>query len=88
MVENNAVTGSCNIGGTTTRNSNNVCNVNASSAWVNAAGANFTPANPGPLIGTASQTYFSPTAIGSVSWSATDAGVPRTPPVDAGALQH
>ena len=79
MVENNAVTGSCNIGGTTTRNSNNVCNVNASSAWVNAAGANFTPANPGPLIGTASQTFFSPAAIGSASWSPSDPGVPRTP---------
>ena len=88
MVENNAVTGSCNIGGTTTRNSNNVCNVNASSAWVNAAGANFTPANPGPLIGTASQTFFSPAAIGSASWSPSDLGVPRTPPIDAGATQN
>jgi hypothetical protein len=88
MVENNAVTGSCNIGGTTTRNGNNVCNVNASSAWVNAAGANFTPANPGPLIGAASQTFFSPTAIGSASWSASDPGVPRTAPVDAGAVRR
>ena len=51
-------------------------------------GGNFTPANPGPLIGTASQTSFSPTAIGSVSWSASDLGVPRTPPIDAGATQN
>ena len=58
MVENNAVTGSCTIGGTTTRNSNNLCNINAASAWLNAAAGNFTPANPGPLIGTASQTFF------------------------------
>ena len=51
VVENNAVTGSCNIGGTTMRKSHNVCNVSALSAWVNAAGGDFTPANPGPLIG-------------------------------------
>ena len=47
MVENNAVTGSCNIGGTTTRNGNNVCNVNASSAWPE-CGAEPTSPRPTP----------------------------------------
>ena len=86
VVENNAVTGSCNIGGTTVRNGNNVCNVNAASAWVNATGGNFTPVAGGPLSGAGSATSYSPLAAGSVAWSPTDAGIPRTPPIDAGAF--
>jgi hypothetical protein len=56
--------------------------------WVDAPNGNFKPANPGPLVGTANQTYYSPTAIGTVTWSPTDSGQPRTPPVDIGAYQR
>ena len=87
-VENNAVAGSCNVGGTTLRAGNNVCNVSASTAWVDAAGGNFKPASGGPLIGAASQTNYSPIAVGSIAWSPTDDGVARALPVDAGAMQH
>jgi hypothetical protein len=88
IVENNAVTGSCIIGGTTARRGSNVCGVSAGSAWVDSAGGNFAPANPGPLIGTASQTSYSPTAVGSITWNPSDTGLARVPPIDAGALQR
>jgi hypothetical protein len=48
--------------------------------------ANFTPANPGPLIRRANQTSYSPTAAGSVTWNPADPGVRRSPPVDIGAM--
>ncbi len=73
-------------------NQGNYCRVGGGTAvsnvWVDVPNGNFTPKNPGPLIGTGSNTYYSPTAIGSTSWSAIDAGRARTPPVDAGAVVH
>jgi hypothetical protein len=90
VVENNAVStsGSCfSISPSTTRNANNACN--ASGMFVNAGGGDFRPANPGPLVGAASQTYFSPVAIGTVSWDPTDPGVARSAgSVDIGAFQR
>ncbi|HTP27796.1 MAG TPA: hypothetical protein VMK12_19365 [Anaeromyxobacteraceae bacterium] len=96
IVENNAVWndgGSCfNVAAPTARDSNNYCRTSGGAGvgtvWVDAPNGNFRPVNPGPLIGTASQTYYSPTAIGSTVWSASDAGQARSPPVDTGALQH
>jgi hypothetical protein len=90
VVENNAVSasGGCfSISPGTTRNANNSCN--ASGMFVDAAGGDFRPANPGPLIGTANQSYFDSTAIGTVTWSAADAGVSRTTgSVDIGAFER
>jgi hypothetical protein len=56
--------------------------------WADAANGNFKPANPGPLIGTANQTYYSATSVGTVAWSPADSGQARTPPVDIGAYQR
>lgn len=97
IVENNAVWtngGSCfSIAPATTRNAANYCRTSggaaAASVFVDAASGNFKPAGAGPLVGTASQTNFCPIAIGSVTWSASDAGVTRVAPgVDIGAFQH
>jgi len=89
-VQNNAVTGACSLSGTDV--SNNVCNVNASAAWTNPtvdpASANFTPVNAGPLVGAASQTNYSPTAVDSVTWNPSDSGLARVPPISAGAMQR
>lgn len=56
--------------------------------WVNPTGSetgNYRPANPGPLIGKANQSYYSRKGIGTIEWSPTDPGVPRVPPIDIGA---
>lgn len=93
VVENNAVWtngSSCfNIRAPTARNSANYCRTSGGVAvgtcWVDAPGGNFTPVKPGPLAGTGNQTTYSPVAIGTVTWSPTDPGVTRSPPVNAGA---
>ena len=56
--------------------------------WVNPAHRDYTPADPGPLMGTANQTSFSPKAIGAVTWDPSDAGVDRVAPIDIGAFQR
>jgi parallel beta-helix repeat protein len=99
VIENNAVwstnSGTCiqnQSGVGFIRNGNNYCRLGSgdalSSVFVDAPGGNFRPLNPGPLIGTANQTYYSPTAIGTTAWSADDAGQTRTPPIDIGAFQR
>jgi hypothetical protein len=96
VVENNAVwtTGSSCLKVTqpVLRLGNNYCRTNggaaASAIWVDAANRNFVPANPGPLIGTANQSYYSTTAIGSATWSPTNTAATRSPPIDIGAIQH
>lgn len=74
-----------------TNTAGNYC-VNSGAApsvvFVDAPNGNFKPVSTGPLVGTANQSYYSPTAIGTVSWSPTDPGVARTTPVDIGAMQH
>ena len=61
--------------------------------WHQASGhayphGDYTPADPGPLMGTANQTSFSPKAIGPVTWDPSDAGVDRVAPIDIGAFQR
>lgn len=74
------------------RNNANYCRTSGGAAvgsvFANAPGGDFRPANPGPLVGAGNSTYYSPVAIGSVTWSATDPGTPRTPPIDVGAFVH
>jgi hypothetical protein len=78
-------------GGSATVNANNRSQTTSGSAtswWVspgNTPAANFTLPPSSPLIGTGNSTYYSPTAIGTVTWSATDKGVTRGLPVEAGA---
>ena len=60
----------------------------ASLMWLDPVNRNYRPANPGPLLGTANQTYYSPTAIGSVAWSPTDVGLARVTPIDIGAYRR
>ena len=75
----------------TSRNTNNYCRssggVAATTLWTNPSAGDLTVAPNSPLIGYGSSTSYSPTAS-SGTWSATDAGVPRTPPIDAGAFVH
>lgn len=94
-LDNNAVwtsSGSCYNLQQVGRNNNNYCRTSggaaASAVFVNAPGGDFRPANPGPLVGAGNSTYYSPLAIGTTTWSATDTGIPRTPPIDAGAFVH
>ena len=54
--------------------------------FVDAPGGNYRPVDPGPLIGTANQTWYSPVAIGATFWSPTDPGVQRAAPIDIGAF--
>ena len=73
------------------RNNNNYCRTSGTavgSVFVNAPGGNFLPVAGGPLAGTGNSSYYSNTAIGTVNWSAADAGVPRTVPVDVGAFER
>lgn len=94
VVQNNAVwtsAGSCfSLAGAPARNDGNYCRssggVAVGAVFVDAPNGDFRPSPSGPLIGSANQTYYSLTAIGSVQWSPADAGVPRSPPVDAGAV--
>jgi len=95
QVRNNAIwssnAGPCvSLIGTT--ESNDLCGINGtsllSSWWVAATAGNFKPVNPGSLVGAAHQTYYSPTAIGTVSWSPTDNGILRAAPIDVGAFLH
>lgn len=96
VLENNAVwtngEGCWTVTRPMLRNADNYCRSRpgppVASIWVDAPNGNFKPANPGPLIGKASQTSHSPLAIGSVRWSATDAGTGRVPPIDIGAYQR
>jgi hypothetical protein len=94
-VTNNAVWAnwpSCySLSGATT-NANNYCRTNggvaANVVFVNAAGGDFTPANPGPLIGAGHRQHYSLRAIGSAPWTASDPGVARTAPnISIGAVQ-
>jgi hypothetical protein len=94
IVENNAVWTdqvSCfTVAPPTDRFANNYCRAAGGAAvgtiWLGVPNGNFKPLNPGPLVGAANQTYYSPTAIGTVLWSPTDTGIPRAPPIDIGAL--
>jgi hypothetical protein len=92
VVENNATwsaSGSCYvINAPTLRSSNNYCAARSTpvgSVFVNALGNDLRPVNPGPLVGFGSSTSFSARAL-SPTWSATDAGVARSAPTDAGAF--
>jgi hypothetical protein len=74
------------------RNNSNYCRSGSGAAvgsvFVNAPGGNFKPVVGGPLAGAGNSTYFSPTAIGTTAWSATDTGTARSAPVDIGAFVH
>jgi hypothetical protein len=75
---------------TSTNTAGNYCVSNGAAPsviWANAPGGDYTPAGGGPLVGTGNQTYYDATSIGSVAWSPTDQGVPRSPPIDIGAVQ-
>ncbi len=76
-------------GGNVSADHNYCASSNPSAVWVapstDLSTGNFRPANPGPLIGTANQTHYSPTAIGTVTWDPTDS-VSRSPPIDIGAM--
>jgi hypothetical protein len=64
------------------------------------AGTDFTPLAGSPLVdagtsatncsvgGSASQPCYSPTASGTVTWSSSDTGRTRTPPIDIGAFER
>lgn len=86
--------GSCQLVSSTTVHTpaGNMCRTSGAlaTAWWIAPGVqgNFTPAAGSPLIGAGDPTYYSSTGIGSAVWSPTDYGVPRSPPIDAGALNH
>jgi hypothetical protein len=93
VIENNAVwtTGpSClNVTRPALRNSNNYCRPSTGgptlgSIWVNAQAGDLRLPAGSPLIGYGSSSWFSSTAL-SPTWSSTDRGVARTPPIDAGA---
>jgi hypothetical protein len=69
----------------------NYCVNNGASASVIFAdpmNGDYRPRNPGPLIGTANQSHYSPIAMGTVSWDPTDPGSARSPPIDIGAYQR
>ncbi len=95
VVENNAVwtahTACTSISRPTLRNTNNYCRASGGAAlgavFVDAPSGDLRPVNPGPLIGYGSSTSYSPTALSPV-WSIDDLGVPRAPPIDAGAFVH
>jgi hypothetical protein len=75
----------------TTNTAGNYCVANGSAPtviWQAAASGDYRPVNPGPLVGAANQTYYAPTAIGSIPWNAADPGSTRTLPIDIGAYQH
>jgi hypothetical protein len=57
------------------------------SIWTNASAGDFTLPAGSPLIGAGNSTYYSPTAIGSATWSAKDTGLARTVPDDIGAMK-
>lgn len=61
--------------------------VPATSLWTDPAGGDLTLAPGSPLIGYGSSSHYSPTAL-SAAWSTTDLGLPRAPPIDAGAFIH
>ncbi len=93
-LRNNAVYnggGACftNVGGSVSRDHNNCVTGTPSAAWVSPGRdlntADFTPVNPGPLIGTANQSLYSARAIGTVLWDPADTGVARAQPIDMGA---
>lgn len=97
VIENNAVwlgtsaTTCVSSAAPTLRVGNNYCAQRgtpaASVLWTNAPEGDFTLASGSPLIGYGSSTHYSPMAM-SPAWSPTDAGVARTPPIDAGAFVH
>ena len=61
------------------------------SLWVNPTGketGDYRPRSPGPLVGKANQSFYSPRAIGTVEWNSTDRGTARVPPVDIGAYSR
>lgn len=96
VVANNAMwTGGASISGNcleidrpTAFVGNNYCRAGsgaaASAVFVNAP-ADFTPLPGGPLAGTGDATNASPVAIGTIDWTASDAGRSRTLPPDIGA---
>jgi hypothetical protein len=72
------------------RNSNNYCRNGAGLSLAQlfvAPPADWRPLAGGPLDGAANQTWYSPMAIGTVSWTAGDPGKARAPPIDLGAFE-
>lgn len=63
----------------------------ASALWVNPSGSpdgDYRPRVPGALAGKGNPRHHSPLAPASVRWSPQDRGMPRRPPIDAGAFQR
>jgi hypothetical protein len=87
-VANNAIwtTGSCLSVNGASVNTSNYCASSATAIWNNPSAGDFTPVKTGSLIGAANATYASPNAIGSPTWSPSDAGVARTAPFNIGAF--
>lgn len=76
---------------TTTNAAGNYCVANGAGAGVvfrAPASGDFRPLDPGPLIGTANQTSFAASAMGSVEWDPLDLGSVRVAPIDIGAYQR
>jgi len=77
-----------------TNTAGNYCVNNGAAAlviWNYPTAGNYLPLSPGPLIRNANQTFYSRLAVGTVTWSAMDTGVARTPlapPVEIEAMQH
>lgn len=96
VVENNAVWTSGDacfvVRRPTLRMGNNHCRTRggppAEALWRDPRGGDFRPRVPGPLAGAGNREHFSPTAVGSPTWTADDPGRGRAPPVDAGAFQR
>jgi hypothetical protein len=95
VVENNAVwtAGPSCYGVTrpTLRQAGNYCRAGKGprpeQLWVDPARGDLRPAPGSPLLGAGSAAHYSPRAL-SPAWSPGDEGVPRRPPVAAGAFQR